>query len=148
MSTYTQLLYHIVFSTKRRIPWISKKNRRALFHYISGILKHKNCHLYRINGVDDHIHILTHIHPSISVSDLIKDIKLASSYFIKNENLFPRFNGWQEGYSAFTESISEKNRLIQYIKNQELNHYDLSYRDEMINLLNEQGIQIEKDYLI
>jgi REP element-mobilizing transposase RayT len=85
MSTYTQLLYQIVFSTKERNPVLAKPNRARLFRYISGILKNKNCHVYIINGVEDHIHILTHIHQSIAIADLVKDIKVASNLFINNK---------------------------------------------------------------
>lgn len=87
-----------------------------------GIVKNKDCHLYRINGVDDHIHIVTHLHPSVSLASLVKDIKLASSDFIKKMELFKRFGGWQDGYGAFTYSINEKYRLIEYVKNQEVHH--------------------------
>lgn len=88
MSTYTQLLYQIVFSTKYRKPCLVKENREKLFKYIWGVLKNKNCHLYRINGVENHIHILTHIPPVLSISSLVKDVKVSSSIFIKEQNLF------------------------------------------------------------
>lgn len=83
MSTYTQSLYQIVFSTKNRNRTLTKDNREELFRYIWGILKNQKCHLYRIGGVEDHIRIITHIHPSIAVSTLVKDLKLASSDYIK-----------------------------------------------------------------
>lgn len=102
MSTYTQILYQIVFSTKNRKPSLEAENRIELFKYISGILKNKKCHLYRIGGVADHLHIITHLHPSIALADLVKDCKLASSEHIKSRKLFTAFNGWQDGYGAFT----------------------------------------------
>ena len=92
MSTYTQILYQIVFSTKYREHTLSNENRNELF----SILKNKKCHLYQIGGVEDHLHIVTHLHPSVALSNLIKDIKLASTEHIKVKNLFPQFNGWQE----------------------------------------------------
>ncbi len=113
MSTYTQLLYQIVYSTKNRKRTLSKENREALFKYIWGILKNKKCHLYRINGVEDHLHIVTHIHPMVALAPLVKDIKIASSSYIKDNKLFPNFGGWQEGYAAFTYSIDAKNNLIE-----------------------------------
>ena len=147
MSTYTQILYHIVFSTKRREQTLSAEKRIELFQYIWGILNNKKCHLYRINGVEDHLHIATHIHPTISVSSFIKDIKLASSTFIKSNRLFKTFNGWQDGYGAFTYSISEKDRLIEYIKNQEEHHKHYTFREEYIKLLKERGIEFDEKYL-
>jgi putative transposase len=93
MSTYTQIIYQIVFGTKGRERTLSKNNRDELFKYISRIIENKKCHLYRINDVEDHIHILTHLHPTISLSSLVKDIKVASSEFIKKEKLFINFGG-------------------------------------------------------
>lgn len=148
MSTYTQILYQIVFSTKYREKTLTKNNRDELFKYISGLLKNKKCHLYIINGVEDHIHIITHIHPTISLSSLIKDIKVASSLHIKEKNLFLDFKSWQEGYGAFTYSIKEKDRLIEYVKNQEEHHKIKAFKDEFIELLNEHGIEFDEKYLL
>ena len=148
MSTYTQILYQIVFSTKNRERTLLKEKRKELFKYIWGILKNKNCHMYRINGVEDHLHIATHIHPSISLSSLVKDIKLASSDYIKDKRLFEKFGGWQDGYGAFTYSIKEKDRLIEYIKNQEEHHRKKTFREEYIKLLEEHGIEFNEKYLL
>ena len=147
MSTYTQILYQIVFSTKNRMPVMRKEKRDELFKYISGILENKKCHLYQLNGVEDHLHILTHLHPSVALSDLVKDIKIASSMFIKENNLFPGFTGWQVGYGAFTYSNEAKVRLIRYIKNQEEHHRKKNFREEYIGLLKEHDIPFEEKYL-
>jgi REP element-mobilizing transposase RayT len=148
MSTYTQILYQIVFSTKERELVLEKVNRPDLFKYIWGILNKSNCHLYRINGVEDHLHILTHIHPSIALADLVKNIKIASSGFIKENGLFKRFVSWQEGYGGFTYSIKEKSRLIDYVMNQEEHHKTISFRDEFIELLREHEIEFDDKYLL
>lgn len=148
MSTYTQILYQIVFSTKYRESTLEDENRKELFKYIWGVLQNKKCHLYQIGGVADHIHIVTHLHPSIALSSLIKDIKLASTENIKERNLFPKFNGWQDGYGAFTYSIKEKDRLIMYVKNQEAHHKIKTFKEEYIELLNEHGIVFEEKYLL
>ena len=147
MSTYTQILYQIVFSTKKRERALIKDNRKELFSYIWGILQKKKCHLYRINGVEDHLHIVTHLHPTIALSDLVKDIKVASSAYIKEKVLFPDFNAWQEGYGAFTYSIKDKDRLIEYVKNQEEHHKTVTYQEELIALLNEHGVKFDPKYL-
>ena len=147
MSTYTQILYQIVFSTKNREKTLQESNRNELFSYIWGILKKKNCHLYRIGGVEDHLHIVTHIHPMIAPSLLIKDIKLASSKLIKQEDLFPSFNGWQDGFGAFTYAYSSKDELIEYVKNQVEHHKTISFKDEYIKLLNDNGIEFDEKYL-
>ncbi len=147
MSTYTQILYQIVFSTKYRERTLIKEHRAELFKCIWGILKNKNCHLYRINGVEDHLHIVTHLHPSVALASLVKDIKLASSDYIKEAKLFPNFNGWQDGYSAFTYSIESKNNLIKYVKTQEEHHQTKTSREELIDLLTEHHIEFDEKYL-
>ena len=148
MSTYTQILYQIVFSTRNRIKCLNNDNREELFKYIHGILQNKNCHLYRINGVSDHLHILTHLHPTISLAALVKDIKLATTDYIENEFLFPSFKGWQDGYGAFTYSIGAKDNLIEYVKNQEEHHRIMTFREEYIQLLIEHGIEYNEKYLL
>ncbi len=148
MSTYTQILYQIVFGTKRREKTMINPNRQELFKYINGILKQKNCHVYRINGVEDHLHIVTHIHPSLSLASLVKDIKLASSDYIKKTELFPKFSGWQEGYGAFTYSTKEKDRLINYVKNQEEHHKVKTFKEEYIQLLKEHEIEYDEKYFL
>lgn len=148
MSTYTQIIYQIVFGTKNREHSLFTENRPALFKYITGILQNKKCHLYQIGGVTDHLHIVTHIHPSISLSSLVKDIKLASSEYIKEQKLFPVFNGWQKGYGAFTYSRKEKDRLIEYVKNQEAHHHQTTFKEEYIKLIGEHGIEFNEKYLL
>ncbi|MGM0745406.1 IS200/IS605 family transposase [Rhodohalobacter sp.] len=148
MSTYTQILYQIVFSTKNRKPVLLKENREKLYKDIWGILKNKNCHLYRINGVEDHLHIITHLHPSISLSNLVKDIKLGSSNYMKENQLFPDFDGWQEGYAAFTYTIKEKEGLIRYVQNQEEHHKKMTFKEELVVLLKEHNVEFNGRYLV
>ena len=148
MSTYTQILYQIVFSTKNREQTMVAEGRTELYKYIHGLLTNKNCHLYRINGVEDHLHILTHIHPSVSLAALIKDIKLSTTTLIKEKNIFPLFSGWQDGYGAFTYSIDRKDILINYIKNQEEHHRLKTFREEYIELLKEHGVEYDEKYLL
>ena len=147
MSNYTQILYQIVFSTKHRERTLVKEDRPELFKDIWGILKNKKCHLYRINGIEDHIHIVASVHPTVALSDLIKDIKLGSTSYIKEKGIFPHFGGWQDGYSAFTYHISAKDKLIEYVKNQEEHHRTKTFKEELIDLLNEHSIEYDEKYL-
>jgi REP element-mobilizing transposase RayT len=148
MSTYSQILYQLVFTTKNRALTLSKNNRENLYKYIWGVLQKQKCHLYQIGGVEDHIHILTHIHPMVAPALLIKDIKLSSTEFIKKEHVFNNFSGWQDGYGAFTYHIKSKNVLIEYLKNQEKHHNSVSFKDEYIKLLTEHGISYNENYLL
>jgi REP-associated tyrosine transposase len=148
MSSFTQILYQIIFSTKNREKVLIEKNRSELFNYIWGVIKNKKSHLYRINGIDDHIHILTHLHPTIALSDFIKDIKVSSSVMIKEKNLFPQFNGWQIGYGAFTYSIDAKEKLIKYIINQPEHHKKETFIEEFKRILDEFGVKYDEKYLL
>ncbi len=148
MSTFTQFLYQIVFSTKYQEKTLNESNQEKLYRYIWGILNNKRCHLYRIGGIENHLHIVTHIHQSASVAGLIKDIKLASGDFIKDKKIFPDFNGWQDGYGAFTYHITAKDNLIEYVKNQKEHHRKVSFKEEYISLLREHKIEFDEKYLL
>jgi len=88
------------------------------------------------------------IHPTVTLTLLIKDIKLAIHTFIKQENLFPTYKGWQEGFGAFTHHLNDKNRLISYIKNQEAHHRHVNWLEELGALLQEHGIDFDERYLL
>jgi putative transposase len=148
MSTYTQILYQIVYGTKRHEHTMKQEYQEELYKYINGILKSNKCHVYRINGVEDHLHIVTHLHPTVALSDLVKDIKMASTSYIKSKKLFPLFNGWQDGFGAFTYTIKEKDRLIEYVKNQKEHHKSTSFKDEYRALLKENGVEFDEKYLL
>jgi REP element-mobilizing transposase RayT len=119
-----------------------------MFRYIWGIIKNKKSHLYRIGGVEDHIHIFTDIHQTICVADFVKDIKIATSKWVKHPRIFRNFTNWQDGYGAFTVSRKEKNNLIEYIKNQEHHHNNLTFREEYKRLLLEAGIEFDEKHLL
>jgi REP element-mobilizing transposase RayT len=121
--------------------------REELFRYILGIIRNKNSHLYRINAVEDHLHILSSLHPSVALADFIKDIKVASNGWIQEQKVFPRFNGWQDGYGAFTASHEDKDRLIDYIKNQQEHHRKETFLEEYRRLLKEAGIEFDEQIL-
>ena len=146
MSSYRQHLYHIVFRTKDSLPTIRQDHVNDLYAYITGIIKHKNSHLYRINGVENHLHILTDMNPSIAPIDFVKDIKVSTSIWMKRSNLFPVFKGWAVGYGSFTCSYMDIDRLIDYIKNQQEHHKKISFEEEYRKLLLEYGITPDEKF--
>jgi putative transposase len=148
MATYTKIIYHIVFATKNRERVLGRPCREDLFRYIWGIVKNHEGHLFRINGVEDHVHILTSLHPTVCLANLVKAIKTGSSKWIKEENVFPQFSHWQGGYGAFTHSVREKEVLIEYIKNQETHHSREDFLDEYRRLLHDAGVAFDEKYLL
>jgi len=147
MSTYTQILYQIVFGTRNRLPTLSKNNRDELFKYMSGVIQKKQCKLLQINGVEDHIHILICLHPSVALADLVKDLKMSSTSYIREKKLFPNFEGWQNGYGAFTYSQNATENLINYIQNQEEHHRKSTFIDEYRKILEAHDINYDEKYL-
>lgn len=148
MSSYRQIIYQIVFRTKNSLPALNPEYNDELFKYIWGTIRNKKGHLYRINGMEEHIHILTDLHPSIALSDFVRDIKTSSSIFLKKSNSFPKFKGWADGYAALTYSHWDKNKLIEYVKNQQEHHKKETFEEEYRRLLNEHGIEIDERYFL
>jgi REP element-mobilizing transposase RayT len=139
MSSFKQILYHLIIKPYKREKVFTQKQRDRLYKYISVVSKNINCPIFAINGIEDHIHILVTIKPSMSLSDYIKKIKISSSIFIKENNVFPFFTKWAEGYSIFTCRMSDKATVINYINGQEEHHKKKSLHDEIHDLLEESG---------
>jgi putative transposase len=146
--SYTCLLYHIVIRTKRSEPTICEDHERELYAYIYEFLKNHDCKLYRLNGMPDHLHILVSIHPSIALSDLLRDLKTATSKMMKaDRQKFPMFDGWGSEYFACTVSLSKKEKVREYIINQKEHHKHIKTRDEIIQLCEKNGIPYNEKYI-
>ncbi len=145
MATYSQLLYHIVFSTKDRVQALNVTHRDKLLGYIFGILKNKGSYVYRLNMMPEHVHILCSIKQSETVSDTVKIIKNATNLMIRKEKLFPMFYGWQIGYGVFTITWNDRDRLISYIKNQQEHHKKYDFVAEMKKMYDEFGLSYQND---
>ena len=149
MSTFTQILYQIVFGSKDYTTFLDRENQGKLFGYIVGMLNKRNCHSYQVGGYANHIHIVTHLSPTINLADLVREIKKAShEMMVRDKKSFPDFPGWQVGYGAFTYHISMKPVLINYVLNQEQHHKGITFREEMIQLLNDNLVPFNEEYLI
>ena len=96
----------------------------------------------------DHIHIFCDLHPSLSLSSYVKDIKIASNIWMKESGKFPDFQSWQEGYGAFTYNVKEKDMIIEYIKNQKEHHKTESFYNEFKRIIIENGIQFDERYFL
>jgi len=99
-----------------------------------------------VNGVGNHLHILTDVHPSISLSDFVKEIKVSTSVWIKEKKIFPAFSSWAEGYGSFTCSYMDMGRLSDYVRNQEEHHKKRTFEDEYRILIREAGLNIEERF--
>ncbi len=143
---HINLTYHIVWRTKHSCKTIAAEHERDLYAYIMGMCRAKQCHLYRINSMPDHIHICVEIHPTISVSDFVRLIKQETSKWMKERRDWYRgFDGWGNGYAAFTYSAKERKAVIDYIKNQKEHHKVKTFREEYNEWLQEMGMDPETD---
>ncbi|EKE00689.1 MAG: transposase [uncultured bacterium] len=143
----SNILIHIVFSTKGRQKLLHEKIRQKLYAYIIGIFKTKSCNYYQLGGVDDHIHISCSLPKTISVSDLIKEIKTSTSIWLKTkDNNLENFH-WQTGYGVFSVSPAHLQGLCEYIANQEEHHKVTDFKEEFLGLLNKYKINYDERYL-
>jgi REP element-mobilizing transposase RayT len=145
--TFTQLYVQIIFAVKGRQNLISEKWETELHKYISGIIKGKGQKPIIVNGVKDHIHAFVGLKPSMSVSDLVRDIKNNSTNFI-NDNKFVKGKfSWQEGFGAFTYSHSQIGAVYEYIKNQKEHHKKKTFKEEYLEFLDKFEVEFNKKYL-
>jgi putative transposase len=147
MHTYTKIIYHVMFHTKNNRKTIKKAWRENLQKYIFGILNNKKCFCYQIGGTEDHIHLAFALHPSVSLADLIHDVKIFSSRYIKDELRSPDFEGWQSGYAAITHSEESLKALIEYIAGQEEHHQKEDSKKEYIRNLQNAKIEYNERFL-
>ncbi len=96
--------------------------------------------------MEDHVHLLSDLHPSIALADFVREIKTSSSHWLKNNPRFPGFTGWADGYAALTYAWRDKDMIIEYIKNQREHHAQVDFITEYRRLLEEQGIRIDERY--
>ena len=143
--SYRNLLYHIVYGTKDRLPLITKELRPDLHRFLGGLVKDLHGTPLVINGVSDHVHVLARIKPVISISEFLSKLKSQSSGWA-NRKTAGRFK-WQVKYGAFTVSQSQVERVRNYIRNQEAHHLRNSFEEEFKALLTSHGIEFEEKYL-
>ena len=128
--SYIVALYHIVFSTKGREATLDKEHRAELFSFIAGIVKRKGCKPIIVNGGVDHVHILLDLSSTMTLSEVVKEIKRSSTLWIKERKIFPMFSHWESEYGAFSVSKSHRDAVYSYIMNQEQHHSHLNVLDE------------------
>ena len=146
-NTYSQIYIQIVFAVKGRENLIPKNHREELHKYITGIVQNRDQKLLSIFCMPDHCHLMIGMKPSISISDLVRDIKAISSKFINDSKWINGKFNWQEGFGAFSYSKSQINSVCNYILNQEEHHKKKSFKNEYLDLLKEFEVEFEEKYL-
>ena len=145
--TYTQIYLHNVFAVKGRQSLIPNQHTEALHQYITRIITNKKQTVIRINSMPDHIHILVGMTPNIALSDLVRDIKANSSKFINTKGWVAARFEWQAGFGAFSNSHSQLNGVVRYIKNQEEHHSHQTFREEYLSFLKRFDVPYNPKYV-
>ena len=147
MSTHQQLLYHVVFSTKNRQRWLTDGFRESVFSYMAGTVKNLEGFAIRVGGFYDHVHLLVRIPAKVAVSDFAGRLKSNTSKHINDTSGRLEKFGWQDGFGAFTVSMSQKDKVVAYIENQMEHHSEQSFEDEYLHLLNKHEIEFDPKYV-
>ena len=145
--TFTKLIYHIIFSTKRREPLISAGLRNDLCAYIGGIVRAQKSLLVEIGGMPDHLHMVVRTRPDLSVAELVRLVKANSSKWVNERpDSIGRF-AWQEGYGAFSVSSSQLAGVCEYVRNQAEHHRTRTFQEEYVEFLRRHEIEFDETYL-
>ena len=147
MSTFTCLSYHVVFSTKYRRKQITESLQDRLYHYVGGIERSQNGSLIEMGGIEDHVHLLVNLSPTIAVSDAVRELKANSSKWVNElPETKTRFQ-WQKGYGAFTVSHSQIAKIQAYIRDQREHHRTRSFQEEFIAFLKRHHVRYDPRYV-
>jgi putative transposase len=146
-NTYTQIYLQFVFAVARRQCLIPREHKEELHKFIGGLIRTRNCKPLAIHCMPDHAHIFVGYRPTKSISDLVRDIKVESNFFINGKNWTPHRFSWQESYGAFSYARPDIGRVIDYINNQEQHHLKKVFRTEYLEMLKDANVTYEDKYL-
>ncbi len=146
-TTYTNLLFHVVFSTKNRVAAIDDDVREPLYQYIGGVIRGEGGTLLEIGGVADHVHLLARFKAAVAVATMVRRIKTSSSKWMSQRSGGdPRF-AWQTGYGAFSVSESQVGAVRQYLRIQAEHHRRRTFKEELRDILRKHNIEFDERYL-
>ena len=142
--TLTNVLVHVVFATKNREKSLTAAVRSRLHAYLARVVNDEGGRAYAVNGGLEHVHLLIRLPPTRSLSDLLRRLKGNSSAWLRGE-LNPHF-AWQRGYSAFSVSQSQYERVCGYIQSQEEHHRERTFDDELASLLKRNELEFDEGH--
>ena len=146
-NTYHQIYIQTVFAVKYRKAMVDKTWQNDLFGVIGNLINETGCKTIIINGVEDHVHCLFGLKPTIAVSELMKTVKAKSSKFINDHSLTNERFEWQDGYGVFSYSQSQIDAVYKYIQNQEEHHKKQTFREEYLDFLQKFKVSYDEKYI-
>lgn len=144
---FSQIYIQIVFAVKYRQALISPSWEENLYKYITGIVRGRGHKMIAINGMPDHIHIFIGFKPADSLSDLVREIKKASTNHINEKRYCQSKFQWQNGYGAFSYSQSHIDQVYYYILNQKKHHHKKTFKEEFVDFITTYDVEIGKKVL-
>ena len=145
--TYSNLLVHALFSTKKRAPLLDAELKVELFSYMGGIITQLRGKPLLIGGPEDHVHLLFVLPSSLSVADLMEKVKANSSKWVKNRWQNRSHFAWQTGYTAFSVSQSNLESVKRYIASQETHHRRITFQEEVLAFLKKHEIPYDPRFV-
>ena len=145
--SFTCLHYHLIFSTKNRLPTISADLQPRLYDYLGGILRSEKSILLAAGGMPDHIHLLCSLSKELAVAEALRIIKANSSKWIHETFPQHRSFAWQAGYGAFAVSYSHLANVKRYIARQAEHHRRSTFQEEFVAFLRKHHIEFDERYL-
>ena len=146
-NTYTQLFIQIIFAVKGRQALIPKQHREKLQKYMTAVLQNDEHKMLSIFCMPDHTHFLVGLNPAIAISDMVQDVKRASTNFINGKQLIKTHFNWQKGFGAFSYSKKQVPNVIIYILGQVAHHKKKTFRQEYLEFLKIFGVEYDEKYL-
>ncbi len=143
----TNMLAHIIFSTKERAPLIRPDLAPRLFAYLGGIVRELRGVALAINGTPDHVHVLARLPSTLSVADFLRVLKTNSARWVHENWPIHKSFGWQLGYGAFRVSESNVPAVSAYVAGQEEHHRKVSFQEEFLAHLKKNHIEVNERYL-
>ncbi|HEX8912263.1 MAG TPA: IS200/IS605 family transposase [Humisphaera sp.] len=145
--SFTSLLYHVIFSTKHREPLIDAELKPRLHAYLGGIVNDAEGRAVIVGGVEDHVHVLAYLPKTMTVPDALRTMKSKSSGWVHRTFPDRQAFAWQQGYAAFTVSLSVIEDVRRYIENQVEHHRTVSFQDEYRMFLRRHGLEWDEQYV-
>ncbi|GAA5481700.1 IS200/IS605 family transposase [Haloferula sargassicola] len=143
----SQILLHVIFSTKERRPFLSSTIRPQVHAYLAATARQLGAECYRAGGIEDHVHLAVRLPRTLSVSKLVEQVKSSSSKWIKTLGPTWETFAWQAGYGAFSISRTHLSQLVDYIGGQEEHHRKMSFQDEYRALLRKLRVDFDERYV-
>ncbi len=143
----SQVILHIVFSTKDRRPWFDPAIRPRMHAYLATVCRDCDCEAYRVGGATDHVHLAIRLARTVSQADLLEHLKTSTSVWIKKQGeVYAQFH-WQRGYGGFSVGWSQLPDLIQYIDIQEAHHRTRTFQEEYRALLKRYNLDFDERFV-